>query len=292
MNLVKEYLKVGFIQTNLDNELAWGPENDITLNMKEDAENFVWQEIKKGFHKLYNHHNRPNLIVLPEVTIPLGYLPQLRKLAQEINAVVIAGLDWKVDHGTKSVKNNSILIVPNKWNEALKSSSTSVRLLGKKHPANAEYKTIKEYDSDYNFISDDNIYLIDAEPYGKIGFAICADFYDIERYVAYKGKVQHMVILAYNQDTNSFFALAEAIARLVMCNVVICNTGKFGDSLVFSPYQKSFQRMIYRNQGANLFSTQVINLPVKQLISDQFTTLDDNPIVFKVPPGYKSDFND
>lgn len=291
MSKVEEYLKIGFIQTNLDNELAWGPESDITLNMKEDAENFVWQEIKKGFHKLYNHHDRPDVIVLPEVTIPHGYKRGIRKLAQEMNAVVFAGLDWQVEM-PNDVKNKSLLIVPNKWNEGLRSSNTTIRLLGKRHPANAEVETIRKYndqeDTTLEFKPDENIYLIDAEPFGKIGFAICADFYDIERYVAYKGKVQHMVILAYNQDTNSFFALAEGIARLVMCNVVICNTGKFGDSLVFSPYQKSFQRMIYRNQGANLFATQVVRLPVKQLMEEQKSSGASK--IFKVPPGFETDF--
>lgn len=281
----KEYLKIGFIQTNLDNNVAWGPFNDITLQMKAEAENHVWQEIKKGFHQLYNHHAKPDIIVMPEVTLPNAYERELRRLAQEMNAVVFTGLDWQVI-GSK-VMNYSLLIVPNRWNElALKSSLTTVRYLGKKFPANAESITIKKYAKDngknYEFVSDENIYIIDANPFGKIGFAICADFYDLERYVAYKDKVQHMIILAYNTDTNSFYALAEAISRIVMCSVVICNTGKFGDSLVFSPYKKSHKRMIFRNQGADLFATQVVNLPVKSLIEDQKAGQDAK--IFKVPP--------
>ncbi|MDD2383125.1 MAG: hypothetical protein PHN18_02950 [Sulfurospirillaceae bacterium] len=279
-----EYLKIGFIQTNLDNDIAWGPRENITLRMKEEAENYIWQEMKKGFHKLYNHHTKPDIIVMPELTVPNGYQYELRKLAQEMNAVVIAGLDWDVNK-EKKVKNNAILIVPNKWNEDMKSSSTTIRLLGKKYPANAEKKTINEYSTkDFTFDSDENMYLIDSGEYGKIGFAICADFYDIERYVAYKGKVQHMIIIAYNQDTNSFFSLAEGIARLVMCNVLICNTGKFGDSLVFSPYSDSYKRMIFRNQGADLFATQVVHLPVNELIQAQQKITSK---VFKIPPGYK-----
>ena len=285
MSTHEKYLKVGFIQTNLDSDLAWGPDNDVSLQMKEEAENHVWQEVKKGFHKLYNHHSKPDIIVMPELTLPNAYQSELRRLAQEMNAVVFTGLDWQVI--SNKVMNYSLLIVPNKWNEEkLKSSLTTIRYLGKKFPANAESKTIKKYNkqrnTNYEFISDENRYLIDASPFGKIGFAICADFYDLERYVAYKGKVQHMIILAYNQDTNSFFALAEAISRIIMCSVVICNTGKFGDSLVFSPYHKAHKRMIFRNQGADLFATQVINLPVKSLYDDQQSGQDAK--IFKVPP--------
>lgn len=284
MNTHEEYLKIGFIQTNLNSDLAWGPEDDVSLKMKVDAENHVWQEIKKGFHKLYNHHSKPDIIVMPELTLPNSYQHELRRLAQEMNAVVFAGLDWQVV-GTE-VMNYSLLIVPNKWNEKLKSTLTTVRNLGKKFPANVESKTIKAYGKkkgkDYIFVPDDNIYLIDAKPFGKIGFAICADFYDLERFVAYKGQVQHMIILAYNRDTPSFFALAEAISRIIMCNVVICNTGKYGDSLVFSPYKESHDRMIFRNQGADLFATQVVNIPVKLLYDDQKAEQDAK--FFKVPP--------
>ncbi|PUE65477.1 carbon-nitrogen hydrolase family protein [Arcobacter caeni] len=285
MSTYKEYLKIGFIQTNLDSDLAWGPDYDISLQMKEESENHVWQEIKKGFHKLFNHHSKPDIIVMPELTIPNVYQKELRRLAQEMNAVVFAGLDWQVIDTV--VMNYSLLVVPNKWNEeGLKSSLTTVRYLGKKFPANAESLTIKKcaenHKKDYKFISDENIYLIDANPFGKIGFAICADFYDLERYVAYKGKVQHMIILAYNTDTNSFYALAEAISRIVMCSVIICNTGKYGDSLVFSPYKLPHKRMIFRNQGADLFATQVVNLPVKSLCDDQ--NAGQNAKMFKVPP--------
>lgn len=281
-----EILKVGFIQTNLDNDLAWGPPTDVTLHMKEEAEFQVWQEIKKGFHKLYNHSIKPDIIVMPEVTLPLGYKSEFRKLAQEINAVVFAGLDFITS--LKEIKNKAILIVPNRWFSGIGSSSTRTRYLGKKYPAFCEQSTIDAYHNktgiDLKFSSDDTIYLIDGGELGQIGFAICSDFYDLERYVAYKGRVQHIIILAYNKDTNSFFALAEAIARLVMCNVIICNTGKFGDSLVFSPYKDSFKRMIFRNQGANLFATQVVSLPVRSLVEAQKSKSNK---MYKLPPGYE-----
>ena len=54
-----------------------------------------------------------------------------------------------------------------------------------------------------------------------------------------------------------------------MCNVVICNTRHYGDSLCFSPYDKEYKRIIYRNSGANLFSAQVIDLPVDILDKEQ-----------------------
>lgn len=298
-NKKREALKVGYIQVNFDNMTAWGPSNNITLSIKSEVEEYIWQEVLKGFHKMNNHHTKPDIIVIPELTIPNPYIRDLEKLATEINCVVFAGLDWQKDATNQHIKNNAIMIIPNHWNTNLKSFSCTTTLLGKKYPANLEKISIKKYNEDngthFKFVSDDNMYLIDAKEFGKIGFAICADFYDIERFVVYKGRVQHILILALNKDTNSFFAISEAIARLVMCNVVICNTGLYGDSLAFSPYIDSFKRMIYRNQGANLFATQVIELPVKSLIDDQQQGSDINNIKniknFKMPPEYKYESN-
>ncbi len=290
---IQDTLKIGFIQVNFNSDLTWGPESDITLHMKADVEDFVWQEIQKGFHKMVNHHTKPDIIILPELTVPHPYVQKLRKLASEINAVTFAGIDWFVDSYRREVQNKAVMIVPNHWNTTLNSFSSSIAYLGKNNPSNGEKKTIAYYDTKkpYKFKSDDNMYIIDSGKFGKIGFIICADFYDIERFVVYKGRVQHIIILALNRDTNSFFAISEAVARLVMCNVVICNTGQFGDSLAYSPYKDSVKRMIYRNQGANLFSTQVIALPVKSLIEDQkegasiITT--DKSNTFKMPPIYE-----
>lgn len=288
----KDKLKLGLIQVNFDSNSTWGPENDITLHMNPDVEDYIWQEIQKGFHKMSNHHTKPDIIILPELTIPHAYINKLRKLASEINAVIFAGVDWFIDIYRKEVKNKAIMIVPNHWNTPLTSYSSNITYLGKNNPSNCEKKTIFKFNekNPYKFISDDNMYIIDSGEFGKIGFAICADFYDIERFVVYKGKVQHIIILALNQDTNSFFAISEAVARLVMCNVVICNTGEYGDSLAYSPYKDNVKRMIYRNQGANLFSTQVVELHVKSLIEDQKlgATIDttDKSKIFKMPPEY------
>ncbi|MGA2298048.1 MAG: hypothetical protein ABSG15_10915 [FCB group bacterium] len=286
--MLNDFLKIGFIQTNIDNEIAWGPEQDITLRIKEESEYYVWQEIKKGFHNLYNMNSKPDIVVMPEITIPLGFKNLLRSFSVQLNAVVFAGLDYIINPDG-SLYNKGILIVPENWNTTLESKKSSCFFMGKYHCANVEEISIEKYNEQKNtkikFTSDTNMYLIDSGEYGKIGFAICSDFYDLERYVAYKGRVQHIIILAYNKDTNSFFALAEAIARLVMCNVVICNTGHFGDSLVFSPYKDSFKRMVFRHQGSDQFMTQVVNLPVRNLKYEQIVK--PKKSTFKIPPGYK-----
>lgn len=136
-----------------------------------------------------------------------------------------------------------------------------------------------------NLVSFPGFLILDAVEFGKIGVAICSDFFDIERFVIYKGRIHHLIIISHNPDTESYYFLAESVSRLVYCNVAICNTGEYGDSIGFSPYEKSFKRINYRNKGQGLYSSQVINLPVFSLDKEQMT--DEKSFNFKSRPlGY------
>jgi len=283
------YLKVGFIQTRLDGVMAW-EKPTLSLKMHPIAELKIWREVKKGFINLKNHQTRPDIIVLPELTIPHGHLNDLRILSKEIGAVVIAGLDFQ-QIGIAGVQNKAVVIVPSQWPTDARSKRVGSYSFGKTHPSEAELTHFKKVAnskglSSINFIPDPQMYVFDAGKFGNLGLAICSDFFDIERFVLYRGQIHHMLVIAYNIDTNSYYFLAEAISRLVYCNVIICNTGQYGDSLAFSPYRKDYQRIVYRHTGQDLFTTQVVYLPVSGLDNAQQGI--DNIDMFKAkPPGYK-----
>ena len=210
---------------------------------------------------------------------------ELERLCIASKAIVIAGLDFI--RGKKGIQNKAVIMVPSQWPGVRKSRHVSKYYVGKTHFSIPE----KELFSDIGLTEepDQATYLFHADIFGKIGIAICSDFFDLERFVIYRGKIQHLFVISHNQDTESYYFLAEAISRLVFCNVVICNTGFYGDSIAFSPYDKSFKRYIYRHKGQDLFATQVIKLPVRDLIEAQMLSpKKSNKSLFKAPPpGYK-----
>jgi hypothetical protein len=276
--VLAEFVNVGFIQTVVEGDIAWPKSHPV--QMLKASEEKVWAELKKGFIDLMHGYEKPQIIVIPELSVPHGYETEVRRLANSSGAVVIAGLDF-VYVGNK-VCNRATVMVPRNWPTMTPSRTGSSFYFGKTFYSQEEEDLIGKS----NLISQPDIYILDAGPYGIMGVAICSDFFDIERFVVYKGRIQHLVIIAHNPDTDSYYFLAEAIARLVYCNVVICNTGEYGDSIAFSPYSKSYRRMIYRHKGQGLFSTQVVSLPVSSLDEEQYADVEN--VEFKGrPPGYE-----
>lgn len=288
-------LQIGIIQTTLNNNIAWKDQGRLQSHMNPDAESMVMEEIRRGFSDFYARGTAsPRVVLIPEYSIPHSGIKHIERYAKAIDAVVIGGCDLFVEG--KNARNKGIIVIPNNWPKVEPASSCSKKYFGKTFFSKTEIDWFKELKVIPN--SEYINYIINAEPYGNIGIAICADFYDIERFVIYKGRIHHLIIIAYNKDNKSFGFLAEAISRLLMCNVVICNTGHFGDSLAFSPYSEEHRRVIYKNSGAGLFASQVLELPVRSLDTEQKRAdelYQKKPIkyddgkkpVFKWPPGYK-----
>ena len=92
---------------------------------------------------------------------------------------------------------------------------------------------------------------------------------DLDRIVMYRNKIQTLFVLAYNRDTTSFDHLSEGLGRMLFCNVVACNCGKFGGSHAMSPFRKPYRRTIYRHSGQGLPNAQLIELPLAGLLAHQ-----------------------
>lgn len=281
-------LNIGLIQTTLDSSIAWNSE----LRMNEFEAKRVWQEIKNGIVNLniVSPTIKPEIIILPEFALPLEYENDLVQISKTTGCIFIAGLDFikSEQDEEKFIENKAVVIIPNSWSTGKRSVYASKVYFGKYFFSNLE---LKAFESKFTKKPNENMYIFDAGLFGNIGVAICADFFDIERFEVYKGRIHHMIVIAYNQDVNSFYFLAEAISRLVFCNVVICNTGYFGGSIVFSPYEKTYKRYVYKHEGSKLFTSQILSLPVEEL--DEFQrniglSLDDKNRKFKsLPPNYK-----
>ncbi len=287
----KEMIKVGIIQTSLDYNVAWhnngnGWEDNIRISLYEEMR--AKKEIRHYLASLYGleESKKPDIILLSELATPLGYENQLKKAAEALGSIIIAGLDYKIDpdSGKPTVSNKAIIIVPRKLRGQKISNRTEVRRIGKTYPAPAEKEKLDGIG--VKFKSHPEIWLFESQHIGKFAIAICYDFMDLDRMAAYRGRIQTLFILAYNRDIISFDHIAESISRTVFCNVVICNCGYYGGSLAVSPYRESHKRVIYRHSGANLTNTQVVEIPLKDLDDHQKRQIKDQKLFKSLPPGF------
>ncbi len=282
---MEKSLNIGIIQAIVNADMAWNhsPQMDVY------EANAIWRQIQTAFASFQEMSDtrRPDIIVLPELAVATYFESRLKSLARMVGAIVVAGLDFK-QYSNDKIANKGIFYIPSYWPKGknVRRVTSKTFYFGKHFMARDERKIISEKWK-RTFKSCDDFYIVDLAEFGKLGVSICADFYDIERYAIYKGRIQHLIIIANNKDIKSFYFLAEAISRLVYCNVVICNSGHYGGSVCFSLAKEEYKRYCYKHEGMDLFTSQIVSLPVDELWKAQ--SEDENALKgFKnPPPGYE-----
>lgn len=287
--MLNEKLLIGVIQTSLDDVAAWQRSTETdqwqrSVQISKHEEKRARKEIRHFLSSLNNMDGEPDVIVFPELAVPLGFERRLRSIAEGMQTIIIAGLDYQIENiSPPTVSNEAIIVVPRKLRGKRISQKTESRRIGKTYPSPAEKKKLNEIN--VRFQSRPTVWLFESDTLGSFGVAVCYDFLDIDRIALYRDKIQTLFILAYNRDTNTFHHSAEAIARMVFCNVVVCNCGRFGGSLAISPYRESYERTIYNHCGLELPNAQLIQLPLRSLAAHQKSGIDTKTYK-SLPPGF------
>lgn len=284
--MLKETLNVGIIQTSLNYEAAWKSSSawEDTIRMSYLEERRAKKEIRHYLASLHALEKKPDIVLLPELSVPLGYENKLKRSAEAMESIIIAGLDYKIeDKVTPAVSNEVIVIVPKRIRGKKIARRTEIRRVGKTYPAPEEKNKLNALG--VNFKSHPTVWLFESEDFGTFGVAVCYDFMDLDRIVLYRNKIQTLFVLAYNKDITSFDHIAQSIARTVFCNVIICNCGHYGGSFAVSPYRESYKRTVYQHSGAKLTSAQVVELPLAPLKKHQDRT-EPSKDFKNLPPGF------
>ena len=285
-----ETLRVGVIQTSLDYKAAWvqsTPGNwKSTVQMSMLEENRARMEIRRHLSSFQGREHSPDIVLLPELSVPIGFKGQLKRVAESMEALFIAGLDYKIETSTKgpTVSNEAVVIVPRKLRGTKIAQRTELRYVGKTYPSPAEKEKLQKIN--VKFSPKPTVWLFNSKMLGDFAVAVCYDFLDLDRIVLYRNRIQTLFILAYNKDTTTFNHVAEAISRMVFCNVVICNCGYYGGSFAVTPYRDAYKRTIFHHSGKNLQTAQIIELPLASLIEHQKDKNQKNKCFKSHPPGY------
>ena len=287
-NSFVDHIAVGIIQTTVDASIAWQPSASGRPRMSSSEDDRAWLEIRSSLRALHDGGEKPKFVLLPELSLPRTRMAEFVRLVGTLNAITIVGVDYFTDDLNRVVRNQGMVIVPRNFFADRPSRNCASIPFGKTDPAPKERRNLENLNPSWKFEGDFNVYVFDAEQFGRFGVSICWDFMDIERALMYRWQLQHLFVLAYNRDLEMFRSLARSLSRTVFCNVAVCNTGFYGGSIVVSPYRDDYRRTIYAHDGAQLFTTQVVKLPVRGLIRAQRgemeAEMEQNPSLFKDPP--------
>ncbi len=286
-----EQLNIGLIQPVINPDSSWGTKQPYTINIDSITAERVWQEIKTGVSLLLKESNKPDVILIPELHLPPNKVNLLKSIATKNNTLIIAGIDFQTNSiDAKKIRNQGVAFIPYGWGTGLKANRSKTHYFGKTYFTYMERSMF--HHMKWKEDPEQNMYIFNSKKYGDFGIIICSDIFDIERMLLYQTRIHHLFIISLNKDLTTYFHLGETLARLLYCNVVVCNTGYFGGSLVISPYDDQNSRLIYKYQGQKMFNTHLVQIPVLAIDKAQnfdFSREDKekNGIKFKAsPPGY------
>lgn len=149
-NEINEHLNVAVIKTSLDFQVAWSDDYsgkwESIVQISKQEERQAKKEIRYFLSSLRGTSSQrwPYFILFPEQSIPRGFERYLKKSAEKLESIVIAGSDYRIESGgaDATVVNEALVIVPRKIKGMKIGTHTQVRRVGKLYPAFGEKRRL------------------------------------------------------------------------------------------------------------------------------------------------------
>ena len=193
---------------------------------------------------------RLDLIIWPELSVNNEDIDILKQLADKTGAIIYVGLTFLKLSGIDGPVNVAKWLIPQKMTSGRNFIS---RLQGKKNMMKDEAGKVRPW-RPYQLL----IELVHpAFPKDK-GFrltgSICYDATDVKISADLKDKSDAYLVVALNQDVNTFDSMVDALYYNMYQHVVLVNTGEFGGSVAKAPYKERHEKLISHVHGSHQVS--------------------------------------
>lgn len=189
--------------------------------------------------------SKADALILPEVSVPYPWLPQLTDEARRKQRMLIMGLE----HMTVNNKafNYLVTCLPIKHN-GIKDCIVSLRL--KNHYSPGEQSLILSKGREIPEVAP---YYYEHFVWRGVHFTCynCYELADIEHRALFKGKIDILFASEYNRDVNYFSNIAESVSRDVHCAFIQSNSSQFGDSRITIPKKTALKDILRLKGGIN-----------------------------------------
>lgn len=227
----------------------------------------------------------PDVIVLPELSIPQAEVGTLHELVAKTGCAALAGLYWRVlqpaypsnERGVTTrrwIVNEAVLSIPIGHGEL---GPTLVRSYRVRKPVTAHVEkglvqALSKHvpNQEWEVLGGRTWYRFVHPQWGDFAIAICADLLDGDPWRTLRGEILHLFMVAFNQDVNLYESLTWTRAYENYANLVAVNHGSRGGSFLWSPRRKHGHELA-RIRGRPLFLSADVRLPVRELLEQQQT---------------------
>lgn len=225
----------------------------------------------------------PDLVLLPEVSIPQPEVRVVRDLVAKTGRAALAGLYWRelkpvyrACYGTAAVRkwfvNEAELVVPFGHNDR---GPPSVRWYRVRKPLPAHIEaglaralTTQSPGTTWNMLRGYRWYRFVHREWGDFSVSICSDLIDTAPWRSLRGELLHLFMVAFNKDVDLYDALTWVRAYETYVNLVSVNHGACGGSFLWTP-RRSHAHELARVRGQDLFVMADVTIPVIELLEAQ-----------------------
>lgn len=263
-------------------------DSDITKNLQGNL-NLTFKDLQKLIKFLnmaiQTNESKANIIVFPEVSVPIQWLGLLSDFSKKHNVAIICGLKHIIDENTKVAQNYIATLLPFKYGYK---NDCYITFRLKKWYAPGEEKEIKKYELKVpqKATNVKNILFV----WNNLYFAVydCFELADINFRSEFKSEVDFIVGCEWNRDIKYFANITEAATRDLHCFVIQVNTSQFGDSKIIAP-KKSNEMTILNIKGGddNILIGDVNIQELRDFQRKETLYLEDKDKIFKtLPPDF------
>jgi len=216
-----------------------------------------------------------DLIVFPELSLPLKSIGTLARFVRQTKTLVLAGLELRTSADGSRSLNELVWIVP------MERDGESVAILTQEkiHITQGERGLIPPVVE----ASPAVIWRIGSEQ-PRLAAINCYEFTDLLIRDLLRGRVEALVIASNNQDVTTFDNLVESTHFDLFSHVVLVNAERYGGSAVRAPYKRPHERRIFDIHGNNLFAVNVCTLDLRDFRRGPHPGIKSPPAGFLVKP--------
>ncbi|AIQ42922.1 hypothetical protein MKZ24_13705 [Paenibacillus sp. FSL R7-0297] len=235
-----------------------------------------------------------HFVMLPELFLPRRFLfSHIKERAVRYGSIIMGGLEYRAEPypsptGKIRLHNEAFVVIPDNLYQKrkIKNGNATVITIPKLHPAPDEKNLLSGHG--FEFINGNRIYQFNSSKLGNFAVLICFDFLNLPVQAILQSQIQTLFVLTYNTDVAGFISIADTMQRMLLCNVVICNTGYYGGSVAFTPLRDRNKRQVFQINGNHIQAAVSVHLPLSEVEKVQETgvTKQGDNKYFHRPPDF------